>query len=109
MIKVKRIYDAREPDDGPWILVERLWPRGIRRGAVDIWMRDIAPSPELRRWFSHDPSKWEEFVSRYRGELAGNPALRDLVEMARRGNLTLVYSARDREHNSAVALRMFVE
>ncbi len=109
MIRIRRVYEDRGPDDGRWILVERLWPRGIRRDRVDLWMKDVAPSAGLRRWFSHDPSRWEEFVSRYREELRGNPALAELLEMARRGNITLVYSARDAEHNNAVALKRFLE
>ncbi|MFP3137669.1 MAG: DUF488 family protein [Nitrososphaeria archaeon] len=109
MIRIRRVYEDRGPDDGPWILVERLWPRGIRRDRVDLWMKGVAPSAGLRRWFSHDPSRWEEFVSRYREELRGNPAFGELLGMARRGNITLVYSARDAEHNSAVALKRFLE
>jgi uncharacterized protein YeaO (DUF488 family) len=109
LIRIRRVYEDRGPDDGRWILVERLWPRGIRRDSVDLWMKDVAPSAELRRWFSHDPSRWEEFVSRYREELGGNPAFGELLEMARRGNVTLVYSARDLEHNNAAALKRFLE
>ncbi len=109
MIKVKRIYRPRDPDDGLWILVERLWPRGVRRGSVDAWMKEVAPSPELREWFSHDPSKWEEFRSRYLEELSRNPAVNRLLDLARTGNVTLVYAARDEEHNSAVVLKEFLE
>ena len=108
-VKVKRVYWPRDPDDGQWVLVERLWPRGVRRDLGDLWMKDVAPSPELRKWFSHDPSKWEEFRSRYLEELSRNPAVGELLEIARRGNVTLIYSARDEEHNGAIVLREFIE
>ena len=76
------------------VLVDRLWPRGVRREAVDVWMREVAPSDELRRWFSHDPARWEEFKARYWRELDGNPKVAELLELARRGDVTLLYAAR---------------
>jgi uncharacterized protein YeaO (DUF488 family) len=108
MIKLKRAYDPPARDDGARFLVERLWPRGIRKSdlPLDGWLRDVAPSTELRRWFAHDPRKWTEFQRRYRLELRRQPSrLEQLVTAARRGPTTLVYSARDTEHNAAVVLR----
>lgn len=112
MIKVKRVYDPVEPDDGRRFLVERLWPRGIKKEALrmDGWLREVAPSDRLRRWFGHDPRKWEEFRRRYFEELEAHPeAWRPLLEAARVGNITLLFSARDTSHNNAVALREFLE
>ena len=106
-IRVKRIYLPPEPADGYRILVDRLWPRGMSRdrASIDEWMKDIAPSNELRRWFGHDAGRWNEFKQRYATELV---ARRNLVQhilcLARRGRVTLVYSARDTDHNQAVAL-----
>jgi len=111
-IRLKRVYEAPSPDDGLRVLVERLWPRGLSKGraAVDEWMKDIAPSPELRRWFDHDPAKWEEFQKRYWAELQHQD---DVVEELRRkchaGTVTLVYAARDEQHNSALALKAFLK
>jgi len=112
MIKVKRVYDPVEPDDGQRFLVERLWPRGIRKEALQMkgWLKDVAPSDGLRRWFGHDPRKWEEFRRRYFAELEAHPeAWQPLLEAARAGNITLLFSARDTSHNNAVALREFLE
>lgn len=106
-VRVKRVYDPPEPADGTRILVDRLWPRGVsrERAAIDDWLRDLAPSTELRRWFSHDPARFDEFRRRYAAELTGrNSALDDLRRTAKKGPLTLVYSARDTEHNDAVVL-----
>ena len=108
MLKLKRAYDAPDPDDGARFLVERLWPRGVRKTALSLdgWLKDVAPSPALRRWFDHDPRKWTEFRRRYRVELRRHPdALAPLLDAARDGPTTLVYSARDVQHNAAVALR----
>jgi uncharacterized protein YeaO (DUF488 family) len=111
-IRLKRVYEAPSPDDGLRVLVERLWPRGLSKGraAVDEWMKDIAPSPELRRWFDHDPAKWEEFQKRYRAELQHQD---DVVEELRQkyhaGTVTLVYAARDEQHNGALVLKAFLE
>ncbi|CAL1241178.1 DUF488 domain-containing protein [Candidatus Methylocalor cossyra] len=107
MVIAKRVYEAPAPGDGERFLVERLWPRGLRKQAVTMtaWVKDAAPSDGLRRWFGHDPSKWEEFRRRYFAELDEKAAaLRPLVEAAARGTVTLLYSARDTEHNNAVAL-----
>jgi uncharacterized protein YeaO (DUF488 family) len=107
-IRIKRAYDPPARSDGTRILVDRLWPRGVKKVDADIaqWMKEVAPSNELRKWFAHDPRRWEEFRRRYRAELAGKRelvgALRDL---ARRGPLTLIYSAHDQDHNQAVVLR----
>ncbi len=112
MIKVKRVYDPVELDDGKRFLVDRLWPRGMKKGALrmDSWLKEAAPSDGLRRWFRHDPEKWEEFCQRYFAELEAHPeAWRPLLEAARAGNLTLLFSARDPVHNNAVALRAFLE
>ena len=111
MIKLKRAYDAAARDDGTRFLVERLWPRGIRKTdlRLDAWLKDVAPSTELRRWFAHDPRKWPEFRRRYRRELRTNASsLAPLLAAARNGTTTLVYSARDTEHNAAVVLRDYL-
>jgi uncharacterized protein YeaO (DUF488 family) len=112
MIKLKRAYDKPSRSDGVRILVDRLWPRGLtkERAAVDLWLKDIAPSAELRKWFGHDPEKWKEFQSRYRKELRANKdALRLLKEQAADRTVTLVYAARDEQHNEAVILKRVVE
>jgi uncharacterized protein YeaO (DUF488 family) len=108
MLKLKRAYEAPAPDDGARFLVERLWPRGVRKAtlSLDGWLKDVAPSPALRRWFDHDPRKWAEFRRRYRAELRRHAdALTPLLDAARAGPTTLVYGARDTRHNAAVALR----
>jgi len=109
---LKRAYELPAPADGYRVLVERLWPRGLKKAdaAVDLWLKDIAPSPELRRWFSHDPAKWEEFCRRYGAELeAHQDAVNLLKEKLRQGRVTLVYGSKDEEHNAAVALKKFLE
>jgi uncharacterized protein YeaO (DUF488 family) len=111
MIRIKRVYDRPDPADGVRFLVERLWPRGIKKAALpmDGWLKEVAPSEELRRWFGHDPAKWEEFQRRYRDELERKPsAWKPILEAARRGDVTLLYSARDTEHNSAVVLQAYL-
>lgn len=110
-IRLKRVYDVPDEKDGLRVLVDRVWPRGLSREAVhaDLWLPEIAPSVSLRRWFGHDPSKWEEFKARYFQELDGRPeAVERLLQMARGGPLTLLFSARDRQHNQAVALKEFL-
>ena len=107
-IHLKRAYEPPSSADGARILVDRLWPRGVskERAAIDQWIKDIAPSTELRRWFGHDPKRWNEFRLRYRRELSHHKELlSELRAMARKGPLTLVYAARDEERNEAVVLR----
>ena len=107
MIKIKRAYDEVSPDDGERILVDRLWPRGIKKdeARIDTWIKEIAPSDELRKWFAHDPAKWQEFRKKYREELKEQSNLIELLKnKATRGNITLIFSARDTEHNNAVVL-----
>ncbi len=110
-IRLKRVYEEKADGDGYRILVDRLWPRGLSkaRAGVDLWLKDIAPSTELRRWFGHDPARWAEFKRRYRDELAGNEAaVAALREHAKAGPVTLLYGARDTQHNDAVVLRNFL-
>src|SRR5689334_14545461 len=107
MIQTKRVYEPPAKRDGQRFLVERLWPRGIKKEALTMtgWQKDVAPSNELRQWFKHDPAKWTEFQERYRTELDGKPEIwQPLLEAAQSGNLTLLFSARDTRHNNAVAL-----
>ena len=112
MIHLKRAYKKPARKDGLRILVERLWPRGLtkQRAAVDLWLKDVAPSSALRKWFAHDPAKWTEFKKRYRRELRDHPeALAELRRLAKRGTVTLVYAARDEQRNSAAVLKEFLE
>ncbi len=112
MIRVKRAYDPASKEDGTRFLVERLWPRGIKKENLQVkdWLKDVAPSTQLRQWFQHDPAKWDEFRHRYFRELEKNPdAWEPLLARARRGRVTLVYSAHDTEHNNAVALKEFLD
>lgn len=106
-LKIKRVYDQPSAEDGTRILVDRLWPRGLtkEKAAVDLWLKDIAPSTELRKWFAHDPAKWDEFRKRYLAELKGNKeAVTTLKQQLKKGAVTLVYGARDQEHNEAEVL-----
>ncbi|MCK9532470.1 MAG: DUF488 domain-containing protein [Gammaproteobacteria bacterium] len=110
-IQVKRVYDGVSAADGRRVLVDRIWPRGVRKEALqlDDWRKDLAPSPGLRAWFAHDPARWEEFRRRYFAELdARADNLADLRALVRRGRITLLYAARDTEHNNAVALRDYL-
>ena len=112
MICLKRAYEDPSPLDGHRVLVERLWPRGVtkERAALDLWLKDVAPSAELRRWFNHDPARWPEFQRRYREELLCRPQeLAELRRLAAAGPVTLVYGSRDEEHNAAVVLRGFID
>lgn len=107
-VLIKRAYLPPSPEDGVRVLVDRLWPRGVRKtdAAIDRWLREVAPSTELRRWFGHAPSRWEEFRRRYKAELSRNTALlTELRTIARERRVTLVYAARDELHNEAVVLR----
>jgi uncharacterized protein YeaO (DUF488 family) len=111
-IRLKRAYEPPSAEDGLRVLVDRLWPRGLGKSeaAIDRWLKEVAPSSELRRWFGHDPRKWNEFRRKYQVELSGRgDLLRELRQAAREGPLTLVYSARDQEHNQAVVLRDLLE
>ena len=103
MFKMKRAYDPPSAEDGTRVLVERLWPRGLtkERAAIDIWCREVAPSPELRKWYAHDASKWEAFKERYLEELRDNPAVGRLKELSRSRTVTLVFATRDAEKSSA--------
>jgi len=112
MIRLKRAYEAASREDGLRVLVERLWPRGLtkEKAAIDLWLKEIAPSPGLRVWFGHDPSRWEGFKTRYWKELEKNrEAVGPLREKVGKGTVTFVYAARDEEHNGALALKMFLE
>jgi uncharacterized protein YeaO (DUF488 family) len=112
MIAIKRAYETAAATDGARYLVDRLWLRGVKKDAMRLrgWLKDVAPSDKLRRWFGHDPNKWEEFQRRYAAELDANPDVwRPLVDAARRGKITLVYGARDTEHCNAVVLRHYLD
>ena len=112
MIQLKRVYDPPAKTDGVRILVERLWPRGIRKSdlVMDSWVKDAGPSTELRQWFSHDPAKWDEFKKKYFVELNTRPdSWKPIIEAAGRHTVTLLYSSRDTEHNNAVALKQYLE
>ena len=110
-VALKRAYDPPARTDGKRILIDRLWPRGVSKAkaGIDLWLRDVAPSTELRKWFGHDPEKWPEFRKRYRAELKGNPALAELKALARKGRITLVYAAKDELHNDAVVLKAILD
>jgi uncharacterized protein YeaO (DUF488 family) len=112
MIKLKRASDSVSPTDGTRLLVERLWPRGLSKDKLklDGWIREVAPTTELRKWFGHDPAKWRQFRVRYFRELDSQPeSWRSIASLARRGTVTLVYSSHDEEHNNAVALREYLQ
>jgi uncharacterized protein YeaO (DUF488 family) len=112
MIKIKRVYEPAEPSDGRRFLVDRVWPRGMRKDAahVEAWLKEAGPSDELRKWFGHDPQRWAQFRRRYLRELAGRgDVLAPLVQAAREGDITLVYSARDEQHNQAVVIKGMLE
>ncbi|MDX9740121.1 MAG: DUF488 domain-containing protein [Gammaproteobacteria bacterium] len=109
-ISLKRVYEKPARDDGMRILVDRIWPRGMKKeeAKIDLWLKDIAPSTELRKWFGHDPERWSGFQARYRAELEGSEALAELRKLSRKGKVTLVYGARDEKHNNALVLRGLV-
>lgn len=112
MIHIKRVYEPASAADGARYLVERLWPRGVKKEdlSVQAWVKEVAPSAELRQWFHHDPARWAEFVTRYRGELDAHPeAWEPLLEAAKHGPVTLIYSAHDVEHNNALVLQAYLE
>lgn len=114
MVKLKRVYEEPSPADGHRILVDRLWPRGLKKEEAHLedWLKDLAPINELRRWFSHDPQRWEEFHRRYLQELEDPvkaPLLDDLLTRARQGTVTLVFAAKDKERNNAVVMKTFLD
>ena len=112
MVKTKRVYDPASPDDGKRILIDRLWPRGIKkeRAKIEEWLKDIAPSDELRKWFSHDPAKWPDFEKRYAAELKKKS---DLVERlraeAKKGTITLLFASKEAKCNNAAVLKKLIE
>ena len=110
-LKIKRVYETPKKEDGKRILVDRLWPRGLtkERASIDLWLKDIAPSTELRKWFGHDPQKWKEFRKRYNEELKKNTKQIEILEnQLSKGTVTLVYGAKDEEHNEALVLKGFL-
>lgn len=113
VIRIKRIYEPAAEEDGFRILIDRLWPRGIKKetAKIDMWLKEVAPSNELRKWFSHDPKKWEEFKKKYAEELAAKPELLKKIRQIEKEKrtVTLLYSARDEEYNNAVALKAILE
>src|SRR6185437_2068294 len=112
MIQIKRAYEPAAKDDGKRFLVDRLWPRGIKKETLhmDAWPKEVAPTNALRKWFNHEPAKWKEFQKRYRAELAKKPeGLQELRDAAKAGDLTLLFSAHDLEHNNAVVLKDYLE
>jgi uncharacterized protein YeaO (DUF488 family) len=112
MIQLKRVYEKPSRNDGCRVLVDRLWPRGLtkERAALDVWLKDVAPSTELRRWFGHDPAKWKEFQARYRKELKEKKdALKLLKQKCQEHTVTLLYGARDEEHNEALVLKQVLD
>lgn len=106
-VHLKRAYESAEAADGRRILVDRLWPRGVskEKAKIDLWLKDVAPSSELRKWFDHDPAKWDQFRERYRSELSQGVGWQELAQAAKEGPVTLVYAAHDEDHNNAVFLR----
>lgn len=111
-IKLKRVYEPASKEDGTRILVERLWPRGIKKSdlVMDKWLKEVAPSSELRKWFSHDPAKWEQFQKKYLIELDASPeSVQFIVQALHRGPVTLLYSSKDTVHNNAVCLKNYLE
>src|SRR5690348_16456592 len=112
MIQLKRVYDSPKPNDGSRFLIERLWPRGVKKASlrIEAWLKDAGPSHELRKWFSHDPEKWDEFRRRYFSELDHNrEAWMPILKATHHGTVTLLFSSHDMEHNNAVALKQYLE
>ena len=110
-VMLKRAYETPAASDGYRVLVDRLWPRGLAKvnARIDLWLKEVAPSTELRQWFGHDPAKWAEFRKRYHAELKGNPAWTQLESLSHQKKLTLVYAARDQVHNEAAVLQELLE
>lgn len=111
IVGIKRIFDKAEITDGKRVLVDRLWPRGVKKSTanIDLWLKDIAPSNELRKWFAHEPEKWGDFRSRYRKELEENISFAELLELVKASDVTLIYAAKDTAHNNAVVLEELVK
>lgn len=112
MVKIKRIYDKPSESDGFRVYIDRLWPRGLtkEKAKIDLWFKDIAPTTELRKWFSHDPYKWQEFQKLYCDELLANKSRKDFVStLAQHENVTILYSAHDTEHNNAVVIQKLLD
>lgn len=111
LVGIKRIYDKPDITDGQRMLVDRLWPRGVKKSTsnIDVWLKEIGPSDELRKWFSHDVTKWEEFKQRYKKELEGSKVFAELLKKLKESDITFVYSSKDLEHNNAVALSEIVK
>ena len=109
-VQLKRVYESPAPTDGQRILVDRIWPRGISKeqAKLDLWLKEVAPSTALRKWFGHDPEKWEEFRAKYRTELESNPAVATLKALVRKSEVTLVYAAKDDKHNHVIVLREYI-
>ena len=111
-IKVKRVYEASDPSDGLRVLVDRVWPRGMtkEKAAIDLWAKDVAPTTVLRKWFSHDPAKWDEFQKRYTDELRSNPnAMNEFLKDTDGKAMTLLYGAKDEQHNQAIVLEDYIK
>lgn len=111
-VKIKRVYESPQDQDGQRILIDRLWPRGLtkEKARIDLWLKDVAPSTELRKWFNHEPEKWPEFQKRYSKELSNNQTtINELLLKIKKSNVTLVYSAKDELHNDAVLLKSYLE
>ncbi len=110
-LRLKRVYEQSDTEDGTRILIDRLWPRGVTKeqAQITLWLKEIAPSNQLRQWFGHDPAKWDEFKKRYFKELDSNPALIELRVFLKQSVVTLVFAAKDPQHNHAVALKQFLE
>ena len=112
MIKIKRVYDQPSKNDGKRVLIDRLWPRGLRKedARIDEWMKEVAPSNELRKWFNHDPDKWSEFKKRFFTELQGQQEkVEEIISLARKGTVTFLYGSKEERFNNAVALKEYIE
>jgi len=109
-LRIKRVYEPADDADGTRVLVDRIWPRGVSKAKVDIWLKDLAPSTELRKWFNHEVERWPEFRRRYRAELAENPdGIRQVLDLIDEGPVTLLFGAHDAEHNQAVVLMEYLQ
>lgn len=111
MVSLKRAYEPTTASDGQRVFVERLWPHGMTKEAagIDLWLKDVSPSPALRRWFGHELEKWDEFQVKYRAELEGSPALAELQVLVHEGHVTLLYASKDERHNSALILKRILD